>query len=316
MSPGIESGIVVEGVSRSFGSGDERVEALRDVSFVAPPGSVTAMLGVNGAGKTTLAKILATLLLPTSGRAAIGGHDVVEQAKECRRVTSVVFGGDRGFYMALSGRRNLAYFSMLAGLNRREVKERLDSILDQVGLAEAANRRVETYSKGMLQRLHIAAGLISRPAVLLLDEPTVGLDPTEAQRLREAVAQARDEGVAVLLTSHLLLDVELLADRVLLLDGGVIREDLALRDFVKLAGYTAVVTAKGRGEAPRSFAAEPNAQLHNQEGRWVLSLKIDKWSPGLLASIAKQLGDSEVEDLKVDPVRLDDVFSSLTGGDT
>lgn len=307
-------GIEVEDLSRWFGRGRNRVTALSDVSFTVQRGTVTAMLGVNGAGKTTLTKILSTLLLPSAGRASVLRHDVVKDAKRCRRLTSVVFGGDRGFYMPLTGRVNLAYFAMLAGMRKKDIADRIDGMLDQVGLSDAADRPVETYSKGMLQRLHIAVGLISRPDVLLLDEPTVGLDPAEAQRLRDAVKKVRDDGVTILLTSHLLLDVEELADRVLLLDGGKIRYDMTLNEFIGLAGYVAVITARGDGTAPDTAAFGPDMIVDGHGGSWSMSLKVKEWSPATLNLLSERLETSRVHDFNVAPVRLEDVFATVAGG--
>lgn len=311
--------IEVEAVSRWFGRGDDRVDALSDVSFTVEVGTITALLGENGAGKTTMAKILATLLLPSSGRASLFGHDVAAHPKECRRLASVVFGGERGLYVQLSGRDNLRFFGMLAGVGRRDAKARIPGLLEQVGLSDAADRRVETYSKGMKQRLHIAIGFLPRPKIMLLDEPTVGLDPLEAERLRDAIALARDDGVTVLLTSHNLVDVERLADRVLLLDCGAITEDLPLAEFVQRAGYAAAVTIRGVGEPPSPEAVSSDGispvgdPIVGADG-WELTVRVLQWSPEVFGRLSAMLVGTEVSDVQVREVRLEEAFAQVAGG--
>lgn len=311
--------IEADAVSRWFGRGDDRVEALSEVSFAVEAGTITAVLGKNGAGKTTMTKILATLLLPSSGRASLFGHDVAHDSGACRRLASVVFGGERGLYAQLSGRDNLRFFGMLAGVSRRDTKARIPELLEQVGLSDAADRRVETYSKGMKQRLHIAIGFLPRPRILLLDEPTVGLDPLEADRLRDAIAVARDDGVTVLLTSHNLIDVERLADRVLLLDRGVIIEDLPLAEFVQRAGYAAAVTIRGVGDPPSLDSASsdgisPVADSIVTADGWELTLRVLEWGPGVFGKLAVMLAGTEVSDVQVREVRLEEAFAQAAGG--
>jgi ABC-2 type transport system ATP-binding protein len=307
-------------VSRWFGTGRSRVDALIETSFTIEPGSIVALLGENGAGKTTMTKILATLLLPSAGTARLFGHDVARETGVCRGLASVVFGGERGLYPQLSGRDNVRFFGMLAGVGRRDMRTRVPELLAQVGLAEAADRRVETYSKGMKQRLHIAIGFLPRPRILLLDEPTVGLDPMEAQRLRDAIGAARRDGVAVLLTSHYLLDVEQLADRVLLLERGRVIEDLPLADFVRRAGYAGTVTVYGAGSPPSAASAMPDgievAGPPEVAGdRWEVRLRVQHWSPKVFGQLATLFEGAEVTDVQVRQVRLEDAFALLSGGD-
>jgi len=312
----MEHAVEVESLGRTFPiAGGHTLQALEDVSFTVGQGEVVGLLGVNGAGKTTLTKILATLLLPSSGSARVMGHDVESDTRAVRTSMSVILGGDRGLYNRISGRENLAFFGMLAGVSRRDLRERVPLMLDQVNLADAADRRVETYSKGMRQRLHVAIGLLSRPRVLLLDEPTVGLDPLEADRLRDTIDQLRVEGASILLTSHLLLDVERLADRVVMLDQGRVTADLPLAKFAGLAGYAAVVTLTYRGvvDLERSLPAGATVARHGADGGVsTLVLTLREWSGDLFGALGRLVDDVEVQDIDVRPARLEEAFATLS----
>lgn len=311
--------IELDGLTREFRTRGEVVTALDHVDLEVGAGECVAVLGVNGAGKTTLAKVLSTLLLPTTGGARLLGMDVVAEAADVRRVVSVVFGGDRGLYPMLSGADNLAYAGMLAGVRRREVSSRVTRLLAEVGLAEAADRRVETYSKGMRQRLHVAAGLIADPQVLLLDEPTVGLDPNEAARLRERIAALRSQGLTIVLTSHYLLDVERLADRVVMLDHGRVTHDLPLREFTEATGYTATVEVTVAGDVPAGVADALGAVRGAQVARVgphpagsTVSVLVERWDAGVLADLGSAVEGTELVDLRVREASLEDAFAALT----
>jgi ABC-2 type transport system ATP-binding protein len=310
----VAAAIELDRVSRSFKVGTALHHALQEVSFAVDAGTVSAVLGPNGAGKTTLAKILSTLLLPSAGSARVLGRDVVSDAAEVRVATSVIFGGERGLYPRLTGRANLRFLGMLAGVGRRELAARVPAMLEQVGLLDAADRRVETYSKGMRQRLHIAIGLISRPRVLLLDEPTIGLDPIEAQRLRQSVRELRGEGVTVLLTSHYLLDVEELADRVVLLDHGRVVSDVALAAFVSEAGYAAVVEVRARGPLPGLDRLAAGAEVTRSElagGEWQVVAKLRTWDADVFSELGRLLESVDVLDVQVRPARLEEAYARL-----
>jgi len=217
--------VEVEEVTRVFEPrrrGSTRVVALDSVSLTIPTGEIHGLLGPNGAGKTTLVKILSTVLLPTSGRARVLGHDVVDETSAVRPLIGIVFGGERGLYWRLTGRQNLEYWGALYKLPSRAAKARAQQLLERVGLADKANERVEEYSRGMKQRLHLARGLMGDGKVLFLDEPTTGMDPLAAREFRTLIGELLGEGRTILLATHDMVEAETVCDRVTLIDRGKI----------------------------------------------------------------------------------------------
>jgi ABC-2 type transport system ATP-binding protein len=217
-----ELAVEVRQLRRVFGGGrrEPAVTALAGIDLSVPVGEVHGLLGPNGAGKTTLCKILSTVLLPTSGWAKVAGHDVVRETAAVRRRIGLVFGGEHGLYTRLTARQNLAFWAALYGLRGRVLRARVGELLARIGLAERADHRVEGFSRGMKQRLHLARGLVGDPRVVLLDEPTTGMDPVAAMEFRTLVAELRAEGRTVLLTTHDMAEAEAVCDRVTLIDGG------------------------------------------------------------------------------------------------
>jgi ABC-2 type transport system ATP-binding protein len=198
------------------------VEAVRGVSFAVEQGELFGLLGPNGAGKTTTIKMLITLLLPTSGDARVLGMDVVSQARDVRKRIGYVFGGDRGLYERLSARDNLRYFAELYGVSGKAQRTRIDEVLELVGLKGREQERVEGYSRGMRQRLHIARGILHDPEVVFLDEPTIGVDPVGARELRQTIADLIAAGKTVLLTTHYMFEADALCDRIAVIAKGEI----------------------------------------------------------------------------------------------
>ncbi|MER6435952.1 ABC transporter ATP-binding protein [Streptomyces sp. NPDC001185] len=216
--------IVVEDVRRTYGDRRGRpareVVALDGVSLRVASGEVHGLLGPNGAGKTTLCKILTTTLVPTTGSARVLGLDVVRDSRAVRRSIGLVFGGDRGLYGRLSAQENLWFWGAMYGLRRAELRSHAAALLDRVGLVDRAGSRVDTFSRGMKQRLHLARGLVGDPRVLILDEPTVGMDPVAALDFRTLIGDLQREGRTVLLTTHDMVEAAAVCDRVSLIDRG------------------------------------------------------------------------------------------------
>ena len=196
------------------------VEAVRGVSFDVRPGELFGLLGPNGAGKTTMIKMLITLLLPTSGTARVMGFDVVRETTAVRQRIGYVFGGDRGLYDRVSAMDNLRYFAELYGVEPSEQKRRIGALLELVGLTGRETEKVEGYSRGMRQRLHIARGLLHDPEVIFMDEPSIGLDPVGARELRQTVRSLVDAGKTVLLTTHYMFEADALCDRIAVINAG------------------------------------------------------------------------------------------------
>ncbi|MGD1099430.1 MAG: ATP-binding cassette domain-containing protein [Thermoplasmata archaeon] len=225
--PNDSSAIETHGITRDFDSRKgflfrevTHTEALKGIDLTVERGAIFGLLGPNGAGKTTLTKILSTLLLPTQGQAFVLGHDVVRDADWLRPRMGLVLGGERGLYTRISARENLRYFADLYGIPRTDRERRIDEVLARVDLEEAADRRVEEYSRGMKQKLHLARGILHRPQILFLDEPTIGLDPKSARETRKLVRSLVADGVTIFLTTHYMFEAEELCPKLAVLSKG------------------------------------------------------------------------------------------------
>jgi ABC-2 type transport system ATP-binding protein len=216
-------GLTREYVTRSFFGGVARTtQALAGIDFDVSKGELFGLIGPNGAGKTTTIKILTTLLTPTDGEAKILGLDVRKDLYEIRRRIGIVFGGERGLYNRVSAIDNLRYFSDLYGVDPSVARKRIPELLMVVGLADRAEERVEKYSRGMKQRLHIAKAMVHDPELLFLDEPTIGLDPAGARDIRNMIREMKGQGKTIMLTTHYMFEAEELCQRVGVISKGKI----------------------------------------------------------------------------------------------
>src|SRR5438045_1664280 len=245
------------------------IEAVRGVSFEIGEGELFGLLGPNGAGKTTTIKMLITLLIPTSGTATVLGYDVVKDAREVRKRIGYVFGGERGLYERLSAYDNLRYFAELYGVSPREQRARIDELLELVGLKGREKERVEGYSRGMRQRLHIARGLLHDPPVVFLDEPTIGVDPVGARELRATIASLTETGKTVLLTTHYMFEADSLCDRIAVISRGEIVAEGTPRDLKSIVADKTVVEIETFG-----IAEETIERLRQAPG--VMSISVEE----------------------------------------
>lgn len=289
----------VEDLSRHFGG----LAALDHVSFAVAPGTICGLIGPNGAGKTTLTKLLCTLILPTSGRATVCGHDVVADAADVRREVGLVDCQDRSFFWRLSGWQNLLFFAALVGLHGAQARRRIAELVDLVGLEGDIDRRFMTYSSGMRQRLAIARGLLSMPLVVFMDEPTRSLDPVTARDLRRFIREILVDalGRTVVLVTHRLEEAEELCDRVAIMNHGRVlacspAEDIKrrisarLRYTLRVRRLAPEVLAPLRGAPGVADLCMADANSHGVELQLLLADE-DTCLPGLIREIVTLGGD-------------------------
>ena len=295
---------------------DDKV-ALEGISFDVPRGTVCGLLGPNGAGKTTAVRVLTTLTDADSGRASVSGIDVAQDPKAVRRLIGLA-AQDATVDRLLTGRENLIMIGELHHLGRRLSQARADELLEQFDLVEAGGRRAKTYSGGMRRRLDLAATLVARPEVLLLDEPTTGLDPRARNELWDVLETLVDQGATILLTTQYLEEADRLADDIVVVDRGRViargdarglkRQVGGAQAFVTVVdpgrlGDVAAIMERATGAAP---GIDPSTRLVHAP---------TDGGPRVVSRLADALADGgvEVEDIGLRQPSLDDVFLTLTG---
>ena len=308
-TPAIEA----EGLVKHYG----KTKALDGLDLTVEQGTVYGLLGPNGAGKTTAVRVLATLLRADGGRARVLGHDVAAQAATVRRVIGLT-----GQYAALdeylTGRSNLIMIGQLSRLTGRAARRRADELLEQFDLTEAGSRAVKTYSGGMRRRLDLAASLIGHPAVLFLDEPTTGLDPSARALMWDIVRQLVADGTTLLLTTQYLDEADQLASRIAVINGGkVIAEGAPAELKSSIGGQRLLVTlAEGSDPAAAAAALHPFATGKVNVNEWdrLLEVPVSAYD-GLATEVVRTLDAAgvKVNDIAVRGASLDDVFLTLTG---
>ncbi|MFJ9845042.1 ATP-binding cassette domain-containing protein [Kitasatospora sp. NPDC101155] len=301
--------IDVAGLTKTFGS----MTALDDVSLSVPKGSVLGLLGHNGAGKTTLVSILSTLLRPSAGQVRVAGFDVTQAPLEVRRRIGLT-----GQYAAvdetLCGRDNLILIARLLGAARTEASARADELLEVFQLTDAAGRRAKTYSGGMRRRLDLAAGLVGRPEVIFLDEPTTGLDPVARRDLWDVVQRLVADGTTVLLTTQYLDEADFLADSITVLSKGRIIASGTADDLKSRVGRRSVNLTlgdlAGRRHTVEALRRTGLAPTHDEEGLVVTVPVMDSAQIAVVVRAADEAG-AEIAGLAYCEPTLDDVYMAL-----
>ncbi|HEY3190927.1 MAG TPA: ATP-binding cassette domain-containing protein [Solirubrobacteraceae bacterium] len=293
------------------------VRALDGLTFEVPQGAIFGLLGPNGAGKSTAVKVLTTLARADAGEARVAGHDVAREPGEVRRAIGVV-AQRSGVDIQLTGRENVLLHGRLQGLRGRELARRADRLLEEFGLADAANRVARGYSGGMQRRLDIAMGLVHRPQVLFLDEPTTGLDPeVRAAMWTEIARLQREEGLTILLTTHYLEEADQLASSLAIVDRGrVVAEGSPEELKASLEGDAVQVELEGRnvnGNVSAALARVDGLRDVTVDGRTLHARAADggRAVPAVLAALDAHA--IPVASVKVARPSLDDVYLRFAG---
>lgn len=298
----------------------KEVLAVDDVSFDVEQGELFGMVGPNGAGKTTTVKMLTTLLIPSIGNASILGFDVVKKANEVRKRIGFIFGGERGLYWRLSGIDNLRYFASLYHVDPEVTKRRIPYLLELVGLKDRGKERVEGYSRGMKQRLHVARTLLHDPEVLFLDEPTIGLDPVGARDFRQVILDLQSQKKTILLTTHYMFEADALCQRIAVINSGNIVALDTPAGLKKRVEDLSVIEVELFGVAPEtvqrirelSFVDSVEVEIHDQKQAMLIQTRRGAEA---VQSVLEQLGDTKVGRVITREPTLEDAYVRLVGGD-
>jgi ABC-2 type transport system ATP-binding protein len=319
-----EGGGFLAGVKSLLSPETTLVRAVDNVDLSIGEGEIFGLLGPNGAGKTTTVKMLCTVIEPTSGQASVAGFDVVKQADKVREQIGAVLEGERALYWKLTGRENLEFYSTLYHVPPRIAKKRTQELIEFAGLKDWADQMVEKYSKGMKQRLTIMKALVHNPPILLLDEPTLGLDPVGSREIREKIVQMKKEGHTILLTTHYMQEADELCDRVGIMDHGkliALGTPKELKDSIKKNDIIEVELSnfsEERFDGLRKVGGTIDWIVHTWMDQVVGKASVKLQTPdgrAVLPDIVRlstELG-MKVEYVKFSEPSLEDVFVSLTG---
>jgi len=318
-----EKAIVVSDLRRIYRSSkgvfrkkQEIVEAVKGISFEVEFGELFGLVGPNGAGKTTTIKMLTTLLTPTSGAAKVLGFDVAKDVIDIRRRIGIIFGGERGLYYRVSGRENLRYFADLYGVPVSKRDKRITDLLDLVGLSDRADTKVEGYSRGMKQRLHIAKGLINDPDVIFMDEPTIGLDPEAARETRAMIKGLVEKGKTILLTTHYMFEADELCSRIAVISNGKIVALDSPSELKKFVKDITVIEVEAFGLANtdldvlRRQADVTNVSAELEGERQIVRIQTPRGSE-FIPTVTKLLSRAKIMDIRTKEPTLEDAYLKL-----
>lgn len=301
----------VQDLAKRYG----KLTAVGGVSFDIAPGETMGLLGPNGAGKTTTISMVAGLLQPDSGTVTIAGRSMAEDTIAAKRHIGLV-PQDLAVYPELSARENLAFFGRLQGLRGGALSERIARVLELIGLADRAKGPVKKFSGGMKRRLNIGIGLLHEPTLLILDEPTVGVDPQSRHAILESVEALSTEGMAVLYTTHYMEEAERLCDRIAIIDSGLIQAEGTRDELIRLTGGVDTIRLTGSGEvsaaAERLRTLDPVEQVDTDRRQLVLTVRDAPSAISAIVTEATRTGMT-LSNVQIARPDLESVFLHLTG---
>lgn len=303
--------LVVEGLRKTFG----KLTAVADVSLQIQPGQTFGLLGPNGAGKTTTISMISGLLPPDSGTITIAGIPMGKGAKEAKSHIGLV-PQDLAIYPELSATANLRFFGKLQGLHGARLSERVDVVLELIGLTDRAKGPAKKFSGGMKRRLNIGIGLLHEPTLLILDEPTVGVDPQSRNSILESVEALSTQGMAVLYTTHYMEEAERLCDRIAIIDSGTVQAVGTRDELIDLTGGVDTIRLGGTGELAAAqqavSALAPVQDVRRERGELVLTLT---GAPTAIAGVVQAASSAgmSLSDVEITRPDLESVFLHLTG---
>jgi ABC-2 type transport system ATP-binding protein len=300
----------IEHLSKSF----DTIKAVDDISLEAKEGEILGFLGPNGAGKTTTISMIAGLLKPDSGKILIDSLDCDSDLRKIKRLMGVV-PQDMAFYEELTAKENLLFWGKLQGVRKKDLDERVHYYLKKTGLLGRENEALKKYSGGMKRRINLIIGLIHQPKLLLLDEPTIGIDVQTKLNIYEIIKEASAIGTTILYTTHNLQEAEDLCDRIAIMDLGKILALGTFNELIQIVGEKdiVIITGKFSADQARSIISkfEQAAVLSIEEGKLVLSLEASKNISIILEAFFKQ--EITIDDVSIKQPNLESVFLKLTG---
>jgi ABC-2 type transport system ATP-binding protein len=294
--------------------------AVDHIDLEVKRGELFGLLGPNGAGKTTTIKVLTTLLLPTEGSVKILGYDIVKDSMEVRKHIGLILGGERGLYYRITARQNLRYFADLYGVPMSIRDKRIDEVLAMVNLTDKADTRVEDFSRGMKQRLHIAKGIIHDPELIFMDEPTMGLDPQAAREARQLTKDLIASGKTILLTTHYMFEADELCDRIGVITRGKIVALNTPSGLKSLVRDTSVIEVEGFGitnidiDALKALSGVRTVSANMNEDKQVLRVQTGDAS-ALLHGVTHVLQDRKIIGMRIKEPTLEDAYLWLVRED-